>query len=661
MITPHTTKKHENPFFQMKACLEMLQNVSKLTDKTSKSVVHGYINNAWKESKDDLAKRQMFFSLLFSLGDITNREHNVFKGRIKDPEAGGAGLRKVFLYVLEWMHSNVPEQFYKFLPLYGEYYNLGASTAFHILWTDRWKGTVTETFKINVNVDRLTDHISSVLRDPKTTHNELALWARWLWHVPSSKRKRKFVVTEKGLNSVHKKYNGDAKVGDVITRVGDKQAATIEKDKFVLGCIDMLSKKMGWEVRTYANNTQYIGYRAFRTKYLMDSEAVMFSTGKITALDKTQLLAWFDQLPGGARYRVQRRIIDKGDMGALVAKTRWITKAGLNVGSVYLEWMRGKEEAQKAIRSLSMEDKAKMVKEDPNALRKMEKAAKINTGGESIVDVLVNMFSQASTNQEANLKAHSLLEAMKVQVPVLICADISGSTSGRPVTYKGVQFTPQAFIKLLTTVFLLKNPDPELSEMFIRFDDKAEVIANGTKGEASTGNRFMANSMQEVGNLIDRGADFVTNFNSVSKWIISRNSTHFNVIADGLKAWVDAGGAFRQERIDMINKYPVFLCLSDGDLNGVGNPPQVVLDFQSKMRQWFGWEGVVVIWDVNMATNQRSHFEGLTNVIHYIGFNPSMVNQIFTNLHDLDIVDVYSALETFSRSNRYAPVRDLVI
>lgn len=653
-VAPHTQQKkvNENPFYLMTGTLEMLQNVSKLTSNPSRSVISGYLNNAWKECKDSLNKRQMFFSVLFSFGDITNREHNVFaKVGIKNLEAGGEGMRRVFLYCLEWMHTNTPSQFYKFLPLYGEYYNLGAVKP--MIWTDRWKGTVIDTYTIPLDVDKLTSYIASVLRDKHTTDNELRLWAKWLWHIPTTKRTRKFVVTEKGLSSVKKKRNADAKVGDIITYKGNKLDVTIAKDKLVLACIEQLSTKMDWEVRKFPNNLQFVGYKQFRSKWLVETESVLFSTGRIKEYDKTQLLAFFDQLPGSARHRVQTRIVSK-ENDKLTPKVRWVTSKGLNVGEVYLEWLKGK----KALRNLSTEQKEVLA---PQEFKKMEKQAKAHVGGESLINILVAMFTGASTTQEANLKAHSLLEAMKLLVPVLICADISGSMSSNTVTYKGVQFTPNGFVKLLTTVFLLKNPDPELQEMFITFDNECEVIANGQTGEAAKGdNRYMGNSMQTVDNLIDSGEDFITNFKSVSKWIISRNGTHFNVVADGLKKWVDASPGFRSLRIDMINKYPVFLVLSNSAFNSHEAPSRTILDFQSKMRQWFGWEGVVVIWDVCMAVNQKSHFEGLTNVIHYIGFNPSMVTAIFTQLHDLDIIDIYSVLETYYKTNRYAPVRELV-
>lgn len=655
-------KSKENPFFRMGASLTMLQSVSKLTDKPSRTAIFNYLNEAWKECKDALEKRQMFFSVVFSFGDITNREHNIFRAKaIKEPEAGGAGLRKVFLYCMEWMHLHVPEQFYRFLPIFGEYYNLGAcSSALYTIWTDRWKGTVNEVHKIDVDIERLTDYIAGALKGAQS-ENELRLWAKWLWHIPGGKRKRKFTVTERGLKSVQKKYNADAKVGDVVTRVSDKQKETQAKDAFVLKCVASLSKKMNWKVTEFGKNVQYAGYREFRSKYLVDTEAVLFSTGKIRSFDKTQLLSWFDQLPGGARYRVQCRIVEKLPTGKLGAKSKWVTAKGLNIGEVFIEWMNGKETAQAELRKLTVEDKEKLAKEDPNKLKQMEQAAKFNMGGESLIDALMGMFTGAGTTQEANLKAQSLMDAMKVLVPVLIAADISGSTSGRPIKYNGVTFTPQAFIKLLTTVFLLKNPNPELADMFIRFDDKADVIAPGVSKEALAGNRFMATSMKNVDVLTDRTRDFVWNFNSVSQWIISRNATHFNVIADELKRWVDAGGElYRSMRIDMINKFPVFLCLSDGDLN-YGTPASTILDFQAKMRQWFGWEGVVVIWDIKQADSEAAKFANLTNVVHYVGFNPSMVTQIFTNLHDLDIIDIYTTLESFYKSNRYQPVRDLVI
>ena len=72
MIKVEFNKKNENPFFGLTNCLSIFQG---------HSINDDLLNNAYNEVKDDKTKREMFYSLLFSIGDITNRNHNIFHGK----------------------------------------------------------------------------------------------------------------------------------------------------------------------------------------------------------------------------------------------------------------------------------------------------------------------------------------------------------------------------------------------------------------------------------------------------------------------------------------------------------------------------------------------------------------------------------------------------
>ncbi len=661
LVSQGTKKLVTNPFYKMVGTLTMLQQCSKMTDNPSKSVVVGLLNNAWKECEGDITKRKMFFSVLFSLGDISNREHNIFKKRkMKKVDSGGSSLRKVFLYALEWLHNNVAEQFYSFLPIVGEYYNLGANTMYHLLWTDRWKGTITEVYKVNVDADRLTDYITSVLRSVHTSETELKLWAKWLWHIPTSNsRTRRITVTEKGLKSM-RKYEANCKVGDVIVRQAPKQRETNEKDKTTLECIQMLSDKMGWAVRKYAHNIKFEGYKNFRKSLLADTEAAMFSSQNIRLLDKIQLLEWFDKLPSGARYNVQRRLFNLDKSGSLVSKDRWITEKGLNIANVYSEWLKLKETAQKELRELSIEDKVEMAKKTPDVLKSMEKAAKVNTAGDTILDVIASLLGGGS-KQSLDLAAQSIMDKVVCKVPILVTVDNSGSMKGKSLTHKGVSFSASEIASIAATTFLLKNPDVELQDIIIRFDSTASVIAKGNPTEHK-GQRFMSTTTKNVEWVTDQKKSFLENYQNVSSLIPNTGgATYFNKVATELKRWVDEIPEYSSQRIDMIQRYQVFLVISDGDMNSSNNPNQSMLEFQSSMRQWFGWEGVVVVWDVKKQSEERSKFDDMENVMYYGGCNPSILNQIFTNIDECSIIDVYTPLESLYNSNRYSPVRELVL
>lgn len=86
----------------------------------------------------------MFFSLLFSIGDITSRQHNIFKGIKKDN--GGSANREAFYTIFLWLKDNHKKQFIKFLNagLFNEY------TCFDNLFRSRIrstrKGVVTKVY-----------------------------------------------------------------------------------------------------------------------------------------------------------------------------------------------------------------------------------------------------------------------------------------------------------------------------------------------------------------------------------------------------------------------------------------------------------------------------------------------------------------------------------
>lgn len=649
----------ENPFYKMPATLRLFSELQKVDDATvTKSAINQYLTDAWKECKDERAKRELFMVIMFSIGDIQNREHNIFrKAGIKDVPNGGLSKRRTFAICLMWLCQAVPDQFYAALPAIADFYNLDG-TMLYELRTDRFKGTVKEILHIPINVERVISYIVHVLTHGTTSENDKALWARWLPHIPSSKRTRKYVINEKNIKAFTKGGH-KVEVGSVVSVSKDKQAATIEKDKWTTNFIYKLSQAMSWEVVKYKGNIDFKGYKKFKSQYLEKSEAHLFSSGKICEMDKFQFHEWLEQLPGSARFRVQCRLVQKDDK-VLKPKNKWVSKHGFNFGEAYLEWIKAKEVAQERVRNLSVEDKAKLA---PKELKQLEKDAKINTGGDTLIDIVAKLLTGRDDLRNTDLIAHTLLEKIKIDVPVLVITDVSGSMNSVSVLHKGVRFTAKSMAQLLTTIFLLKNPDPELQSMFMRFDDKAEMITAGQQVYASSVNRFMSTSSTTIPWLVDRTKKFSENLVNVSQYVIARDGTNIGSIATGFKKWVDSEPVYKQQRIEQINKYPVFLIVSDGDFNNARDAVSSLRDFQSSMRQWFGWEGVVVIWDVKeeQKNNGPNKFENVDNVMYFGGCNPGVLNQIFLNIHDLDIVDVYLPLKAMHESVRYSPVRAVTI
>ena len=85
-------KKSENPFKGLRKCLELT---------TAVNINTFMLDDAWNEVKDNADKKALFWSILFSVGDITGREHNIFKG--KKVDGGGRAERDNFALILNWM------------------------------------------------------------------------------------------------------------------------------------------------------------------------------------------------------------------------------------------------------------------------------------------------------------------------------------------------------------------------------------------------------------------------------------------------------------------------------------------------------------------------------------------------------------------------------
>ena len=116
MVEVKLNNSNENPFYGMRSCLTLMQGVGG-------NITPVMLDNAYKECKTK-EQKQMLYALIFSIGDITARQHNIFKGKKKDN--GGNANREGFAVVIDWMWSNHREQFLKFLNagLFEEYPHL---------------------------------------------------------------------------------------------------------------------------------------------------------------------------------------------------------------------------------------------------------------------------------------------------------------------------------------------------------------------------------------------------------------------------------------------------------------------------------------------------------------------------------------------------------
>lgn len=643
----------ENPFFGKKFMLTLLQQGYKHNELQSYPQIASLLTNAYTEVKT-LEDRQLFMTILFSIGDVSNRQHNLLLQSFK-PEVidnGGQGARLAFIHCLNWLlvyNSETNKLFYKYLTVIAEYSNFENIFVSQVR-TDRKKGTLIGEVHVKADHKKVAQHLAKIIKSVKTpdiVHQQLA---KFLPTPRLSKRSRDIVVTEKN----RKRFSG-AEVGAQVTVKKELKSHTLKALANRYDFVTELSTALNWEVIKYPNNTRFKGLEEYKAKYNKLTEAYLFATKEILNYSREQFIDWLNKLPSDARYRVQCRLFQKDEAKNLISRGKWVASWG-DLAEAYTMWEKTKETAQEVLRTITPEEKKNMTVQEVKIL---EKAAKVNTGATKIID-LMSEFFKGGAERDINIKAQSILDRIKVEVPVLVIADVSGSMSSASVVHNGVGMRAQQVASYATTTFMLKNPNEALSNMFIRFSDSAEVVYDGSKG-VDKSNRFMTGKEVIVPKLIDVKEDFLTNYKRIYQLLTTKGGTNFSSVAQGLKTWVDSAPELKTERIELINQYPVWLVVSDGDMNNMSSAAASMNDFKSKMLHYFGWSGVVVVWDVkSQESSSASKFESIDNVMYFGGFNEGILNNVFCNINDLDIIDVYLPLQTLMRSNRYEPVRQVL-
>ena len=206
-------------------------------------------------------------------------------------------------------------------------------------------------------------------------------------------------------------------------------------------------------------------------------------------------------------------------------------------------------------------------------------------------------------------------------------------------------------------------PVSDTDNILIGFGTNSEVYSTNSAG-ITRKNQFMAGVKTYVQKLIDRTKSFSWNFDNLSSLIYPNlGGTNFSSVAHKLKEWVELSSeAEKLVRIEHIQEQQVFIVISDGDFNNMPGAKASLMDFLSKMNHWFGWNGAVLIWEVgDYKKDTPSMFEDVPNVFHKFGWNISSINSLFTGIHDLDVLDIYTDLHSLYKSNRYQKILEATI
>jgi len=421
--------------------------------------------------------------------------------------------------------------------------------------------------------------------------------------------------------------------------------------------LQKLSEIVKWEVIQHPNNLQFKGLIEWKKQFNGTLESVLFSTKQICNLDKEQFFNLLDSCPSGARYRIQRRLMDKDGNSkkkwfntVRLLGTKHVITPAVDLSVWFKEWEKFKEIKQQEERELTEKVRQGDTTEETKAkLDKVKKEAKVNVGASSLKNELEKLLQgKADTTL-----IHSIMNKVIFRVPVFFWVDRSSSMSG----------ISTQIAKLLLTIGMLKNPSEELDNIFGTFGSDATIHTDLSKTTV-TPNRFITSDKTVVVNrLIDRTKDFQWNFSNLSQFIHTNDgSTNVYSIGRRLSEWIESEPALKQHKMEQLQSYPVMILISDNAFNNGQCPKSSLVELQTNLAH-YGWNGVIVIWDtaVNDEKAKNDPFEGLLNVFHYYGWNLGAIDQIFCNIHDLDVLDVFTELKSLWLSNRYTKIKEQVL
>lgn len=596
---------NDNPFYGMKSCLEILQSVGRV-------ITPSLLDEGWKEVKDSKEKRQLFYSLLFSIGDITARQHNIFNGVKKD--SGGNANRESFIVVLDWMWNRDRKQFIKFLKarLFNEY------TCFDLLLRNRVQTKGCKVLKVH-NVLSIPGYRSVI--------------AKYLYSVINGTNPfdKTLVAKFLSLPRLSKRAKHAKMLLETRKVMEDKAKLLVE-----------LSELMGWEYEADGCYANFKGYRSWRKEYNGTLESVLFSTGKIREFDKQSFLDWFDKLPAQARFRVKNRI--------LYSKTKDENLKWPKMQDWYREWEKYKEAKQAEQRALEEKVRQGQASDDDKAkLTKVKKEAKVTVGAINFNEI----YNQVRAGNVDKLKLESFINKVNLPYNSLVIIDDSGSMAGAP-------FNLATF---LAAVCLVKNPDDDGRNLLGFFNSSSHWHSYMDSKILKTPNSIIRSSSvvrSKPTPFVDPNKSFCENYieiDSFCRSVFHSGCTNISAIPEGLKTACDSNPAI----LDALKSYPVWTIISDGEWNNLPSPEASINDFMRRCEKYFGFKPFIVAIDTNRVWNLSNkgieRFSGIDNMI-YIPNNIAQIEQFLTNFKDIDVFDVYTPLQSIYRSNRYDLVRE---
>lgn len=618
-------EKPKNPFFGLTAMLSLLVNSIK-----DSSISH-YLQTAWREAQSNIEFRQLFNVIGFAIGDVANRQHNIFG--TKEMPGGGNSKSDRWIEYLTFVLTNVPAQFIAFIPLFVEFVGLRELITYQIR-TKKHSKNITGTWgllKLIMNSDIVYKAFLEYLAQKISEGTPFEKWliAKFL-HTPSFKQRKK--VDRKNPDNISK-----------------RPLQTQTKDKMnILNklCLD-LSGIMGWEVIRKDNFVIFAGLKKWKQQYNGDLAVVLFSQKKILDFNVSDFSKWYNCRAGGERRMVRRWVMDKDNKvkdPAYNEIAKWI-----------LNWEAMKENKQQEARNLTEKERTIGLTEDEKFRKeKVVRQAKVTTGAATLFSELESILN--GQNVDVTLM-ESIFNKIKFDVMVRTAVDFSGSMSGKPLQIAA----------LAATAAVMKQND-DAYDLIMGFASTYKVWSNQIPAEVSV-NPYMRGSATTKMKLIDRKDSFYDNYKRVLGALQQGQpqSTDPVQIAKAFKNWCDEARTDpteRARRVEEIKSCPVLLIISDGDFNCEDSPSSSMAKLQMHLKEWFDYEPLFVIWNIpryGEGSDTSKKFIYLKNVISLNTFNPTTINNIFSKITSMEVADSFIELKTLFLNERYDLVKQATI
>lgn len=599
--------KASNPFYGMKNTLEVYQSASKGMNPTTSK-----LEAAWNECK---TKEQIavLFTVLFFVGDVTNRQHNIFDGKV---DGGGNGQRETFRdVIIPFLVGKVRKlrksQRMALMTLITEYTTMDNILAVRVKTKKKTKSVISVIDMVSVfGLKDVGTYVAEIIK--KGTPFQKMCVAKFVTRPRFSKRTGKTQMLPE-----------------------TQKVMKIKADLLV-----DISKKTRLSFEDKGSYIDFTGFYNWRKDYNQGFESVLFSTGSVKEMDKEEFLEMLEKMPSDARFRVRNRVM---------FNEKWSKFKGW-----YEAWESYKAEKQAEQRKLEEKiAQGTATAKDKATLTKVKKEAKVNVGANSFT----GMFKDIINGKVDEIKIQPFLDKVSLPYNSLIFMDDSGSMGWGG---DGIGFSPYQFAAFMATITMMKNPDVDARNMIGLFAGNTRMY-NGITSQTVRPNALMRGKTFNTPKtpLINPEDTFLNNLRRMSKWLAGKCSngmTNISSIPKGINAWVNGD----PNKLEELQKYPIWTLISDGEFNNMYSPESSMNDFMRKCEKYFGFKPYLILIDVSRRMSAKvTRFSGIDNIM-VVPPNPASIEMLLTNFKDMDTYDVYTPLLSLSRTNRYAPVRQYV-